>query len=125
MTRSMARLVNRESQERLLADAEIRLRDEQRQSIQRIDNKIDRLEDKVDRLDDKVDRLETKFENRFIRLEDKMDNLESKFEDKFTRLEDKFDDARKQNTTILISVILGALGIITTIILGFAGVLPF
>ena len=91
--------------EKKISESEMRLREEQRISEQRLYATCARIESKLD-----AHIVETK--QSFERIEDKF----ARFEDKFERLEGKFEHFKMWLIGIFIAVILGIGGTIATII---------
>ena len=94
------KFLQKTAQERMISDAETRLRREQKEAEQRLNATCQRIENK---LDDFI--IETRTANK--RLEDKIE-----------RLDDKFDAYKKWNIGILVTLVLGALALIGLVYFG-------
>ena len=114
-----------ESNQRRIAEAETRLREEQRDSEQRLDATCKRIETKLDvaveRLDGKIDALDAKFEAKFeamdAKFEAKFEAMDAKLDMKFSKLEGKFEVFQMWMMGLVITMVVGFVAMFLTIVL--------
>ena len=112
----------RAAQEKLIAEAESRLRSEQKDAEQRHNAALVRIENKLDNFiveaNGKFDRIEDKFkqiDDRFNRLEGTLDDFKKETKGNFDRLEDKLDSFKRWAMGILITMLVSFIAMLAAI----------